>query len=113
MKPSNEERKRRFWFKPKNEKGSVTLFVLIAMLFFLTIGLIVFISNMNSSSNQKKDVSKIQKDYDNVTSSNLDTEYDEQEQIVTGKIQIIVRDSKGELYKGDNNSSNMAKRNSK
>ena len=101
MKTSNEERKRRFLFKPKNEKGSVTVFVLIAMLFFLTVGLIIFISNMNDSANQKKDYSKIQKDYNNVSSGNLNTIYDEQEQIVTGKIQIIVRDSDGNLYKGE------------
>ena len=40
---TNQEKKE----KIKAEKGSVTLFVLIAMIFFLTIGISVYTANSN------------------------------------------------------------------
>lgn len=48
------------------ERGSVTLFVLIAMIFFLTVGIAVLISSMNSNISQKRDVKKIQNEYSNL-----------------------------------------------
>ena len=103
MKTPNEGRKRKSLFKPKNEKGSVTLFVLIAMLFLLTVGLIIFITNVNSDTAQRKDRKKIQEEYNNsANSANLDNTYNEQEAKVTDKIQIVIKDSEGNLYKGEN-----------
>ena len=48
------------------ERGSVTLFVLIAMIFFLTVGVAVLISSMNNNIAQKRDVKKIQNEYSNL-----------------------------------------------
>ena len=102
METPNKGRKRKSLFKPRNEKGSVTLFVLIAMLFLLTVGLIIFITNVNSDTSQRKDKKKIQEEYNSSANSvNLDNTYSEQEAKVANKIQIIVRDSLGNLYQDE------------
>ena len=97
MKILEEAMKRKRKFKLKNERGSVTLFVLIAMLFFLIVGLIIFMSNMNNSTSQQRDVKKIQSEY-NVNTSELDEIYNEQEKKQTGKLLISVTDNFGEIY---------------
>lgn len=48
----------------KNEKGSITLFVLIAMLFFLIVVFSVFISSSNKMQAQTSEIDKIQEEYD-------------------------------------------------
>lgn len=57
--------------KFKNENGSVTLFVLISLLFFLAVGVSVFVTTMNSSTNQKKELKKIQSQYNNAGDLNV------------------------------------------
>lgn len=47
----------------KNEKGSITLFVLVAMLFFTIILILSFGGQMNKIDSQKKQVEKIQEEY--------------------------------------------------
>ena len=47
-----------------SQKGSVTLFVLIAVLFFSIILLGVYNKNMNNLQTQSSDVARIQKAYD-------------------------------------------------
>ena len=83
--------------KQKNECGSVTLFVLIAMIFFLIIGLSIFMSNMNNSVSQERDIKKIQKEYDR-DSGKLDEIYDNEEKKQSGKLLISVTDKSGEIY---------------
>ena len=58
--PFNAKEKK---FNKKGERGSVTIFVLIAMLFFLIVGIMLFTSNMNTQTSQKRDVAKIQNEY--------------------------------------------------
>ena len=48
----------------KDQKGSVTLFVLIAILFFTIILLSVYNSNMNKLQTQDRDISKMQQSYE-------------------------------------------------
>lgn len=47
----------------KNEKGSITLFVLVAMLFFTIILILSYSGQMNKISSQRKQVEKIQEEY--------------------------------------------------
>jgi len=85
--------------KHKGEKGSVTLFVLIAMLFFLIIGMMIFIINMNAETSQKRDVEKIKSEYrSNTNDTYLDTMYQEAKQRQLGKFVIKVIDSYKEIY---------------
>ena len=48
----------------KNQEGSVTLFVLIAVLFFSIILLSVYNNNMNKLQTQDRDITKIQEAYE-------------------------------------------------
>ena len=88
------------FLKPKagNERGSVTLFVLIAMLFFLMIGIIIFISTMNSSTTQNKNVKKIIDDYNNVDTVTLDKDYENMESKGNSKLMISVVDNFNNIY---------------
>lgn len=65
------------------ERGSVTLFVLIAMIFFLTVGIAVLISSMNNNIAQKRDVKKIQNEYSNL--GNPGQIYEEQKEKASRK----------------------------
>lgn len=98
MKKLEEMRKKFHSQKLKNEQGSITLFVIIAMLFFLTIGLIIFIANVNNSTSQQRDVRKIQSEYNRVSDSELDDIYNEQVKKQTGKLVITVIDRWKEIY---------------
>ena len=100
MKVLEEAKKRMLKRKLAGEKGSVTLFVLIAMLFFLTIGVVIFITNMNNSSSQQRDVKKIQSQYNNV--GDLDEVYEEQKDRQVGKLVISVIDKYKEIYQSTN-----------
>ena len=60
----------------KSEKGSITIFVLIAMIFFLTVGLSIFATTMNAKTAQERNYKRIQQDYNNM--DNLDSVYYQQ-----------------------------------
>lgn len=49
--------------KVKSEKGSVTLFVLVAMILLLVILLAVYTQTTNKNISQKKELEKIQEEY--------------------------------------------------
>ena len=49
----------------KNEKGSVTLFVSIAMLFFLMVAIVIFVGNRNKQMAQIKEIERIAQIYNN------------------------------------------------
>ena len=55
---------KRFKRNHKNEKGSVTLFVLIAMLFFILIVYVVYQSTRDDLLAQNREVKKKQQDYE-------------------------------------------------
>lgn len=48
----------------KSEKGSITLFVLIAMLFLLITAMSVYVNNRNAKNSQDKEIDKIIEQYD-------------------------------------------------
>jgi len=60
--------------KRKEEKGSITLFVLVACMFFITILLLVNIGLINKRTNQEKELAKISKTY-NVTQNQMADTY--------------------------------------
>lgn len=62
--------------KIAKETGSVTLFVLIAVLFFVVILLTVYTSSKNTLNAQEKEIAKIRAEYD-ITDSELDQAYSE------------------------------------
>ena len=47
----------------KSEKGSITLFALVAMLFFTIILVLAYSGQMDKINSQKKQVEKIQEEY--------------------------------------------------
>lgn len=47
----------------KNERGSITLFVLVAMLFFITILILSYAGQINKMNSQRKQVERIQEEY--------------------------------------------------
>ena len=57
----------------KNEKGSITLFVIVVMLFFIIFTAGVYAFNTNKLSTQMKDIAKIQEGYD--SDENIDEIY--------------------------------------
>ena len=46
----------------QSEKGAITLFVLVAMLFFTIILILIFSGKMNKIDSQKKQIEKIQEE---------------------------------------------------
>ena len=48
----------------KNEKGSITLFVLLAILFFLIMIFSIFISTSNKKQSQTSEVDRIRQEYE-------------------------------------------------
>lgn len=61
----------------KNQKGSITLFVLVAILFFLIVVLSVYTSNQNKKITQLGQVDKIIKDYEKDV-ENIDQIYEDE-----------------------------------
>ncbi len=59
----------------KSEKGSVTLFVLIALIFFLIIGIFIFININNNKTSQAEEIKQIEKNYE-TTSEELEQKYE-------------------------------------
>lgn len=95
---TNQEKKE----KIKAEKGSVTLFVLIAMIFFLTIGISVYTANSNLKQAQGKQVGKIQYEYNKT--SDLDSLYNEQAEKYRQNLSIHVYEApnyENEYSEGD------------
>ena len=58
----------------KNENGSITLFVLIAMLFFLIVALGIYFGSQNKLQSQISEIDKIKKNYE-ISDDDLDTMY--------------------------------------
>lgn len=48
----------------KSQKGSITLYVLISMMFFLFIILGIYINTSNKIQKQEKEIEKVQKEYE-------------------------------------------------
>lgn len=65
----------------KNDRGSITLFVLIGMLFFTVVSVNVYTSNSNKIQAQQKELSKTQQEYQ-VTDEEIEEKY---EDVVTGE----------------------------
>lgn len=79
----------------KNNKGSITLFVLIAMIFFLIFALTMYVQINSKKSAQMKEIEKIQEEYN---STNIDEIYDNNEGNTDGEISIILYTMDGEVY---------------
>ena len=58
----------------KNENGSITLFVLIAMLFFLIVALGIYFGSQNKLQSQISEIDEIKKNYE-ISDDDLDTMY--------------------------------------
>ena len=58
-----------------DEKGAITLFVLVVMLFFIIFAVGVYVFNSNKLSAQIKDIAKIQEEYS--SKNDIDEIYDE------------------------------------
>ena len=89
---NKQERNRR----KRGEQGSVTLFVLIAMIFFLTVGVAVYISNVNNSSSQQRDVKKIQSEYNDT--GDVNKVYEDQKDRLNQRLFITVKDNDKNIY---------------
>ena len=83
-------------FIRKGERGSVTLFVLIAMMFFLTVGVGVYMANVNTQQAQQKGVKKVQLEYS--STDNIDNIYKDQVEKLGQKLIIVVKDSEKNIY---------------
>lgn len=62
--------------KNNKEKGSITLFVLIGIIFILIILGVIYFSRQNKSMAQEKEIRQIEKSY-NVNTNDLSEEYNE------------------------------------
>lgn len=60
-------------YKLSSEKGSVTVYVLAAMMLICIVFIVIYLNVSNRNINQAKDVEKIRQEYDN--SANIDEEY--------------------------------------
>ena len=61
--------------KKNPEKGSITLFVLIAIIFILIVISAVYFSSQNKASAQEREIKQIERSY-NVDNQDLSDEYD-------------------------------------
>lgn len=87
--------------KIKEEKGSITLFVLVACLFFIIILLLVNIGLMNKKTNQEKELEQIAKAY-TVNETDMESAYEEtmsENGYLTAKeVRELIQQSKLEIY---------------
>ena len=60
----------------KNEKGSITVFVVAAMLFILVLVMIFYFSINNKATTQAKDIEQIKKEYQDSSESEMDQAYE-------------------------------------
>lgn len=51
------------FLKVKKENGSITLFVLVSMLFFIIVLMSIFVNTNNKMQKQEKEIQQIQKSY--------------------------------------------------
>ena len=81
-------------YKVESEKGSVTLYILVAMLFFLVILILTYSNQANKISDQRRQVEKIYEEYK--TEEKIEQEYYE----VEGKLPVTITLYKpsGEIY---------------
>ena len=83
--------------KHGKERGSITLFVLLAILFFIIIAYAIYANTANSISEQNREISAIQEHYEQSSSEEqMDKEYDD---IINENIHIALYfASSGEVY---------------
>ena len=84
-----------FNLKYKNEKGSITLYVLVAMLLMISVLTIVYMQINQKNTNQLKELSSIQKEYQ-INNKNMDDNYEEI--IDKNNIYISLYTADGKLY---------------
>lgn len=60
----------------KNEKGSITVFVVATMLFILVLVMIFYFSINNKETTQNKDIDKIKSEYQSSNESEMDQAYE-------------------------------------
>ena len=60
----------------KNERGSIIVFVLAAMLFVLVLVIIGYFSISNKAETQAKDIDKIKNEYQDSNESEMDQAYE-------------------------------------
>lgn len=53
----------KWFYKPKEEKGSTTMFVLISMMFFLIVLMGIYVNSSNKIQKQEGEIKKIQESY--------------------------------------------------
>ena len=58
--------------KMKEQKGSITLYVLLSMLFFVTVLVWLYVNSSYKMQQQQKSIQKIQQEYEK---TNIDDEY--------------------------------------
>ena len=85
------------WLKNKiqNEKGSITLYVLVTMMLFLSVVLVTYIQSRNKNSTQLQQLGEIQKEYQ---SNDIDDIYEETETEYKGEINVIFYTPDGKVY---------------
>ena len=82
----------------KSQKGSITLYVLISMMFFLIIILGIYFSSSNKIQKQEEEIEKIQKEYEKNNINDIYEEaYDDYVSEETPTIQVY----DGENLKGE------------
>jgi len=73
----NKLREKTMGFKNKNEVGSITLFVLIVILFFIIVLMEVYAGLKTKKTSQSKETDKIQEEY-NVSGEDVERVYEEE-----------------------------------
>ncbi len=79
-------------FNLKNDSGSVTLFVLIAMIFFLIVCFFIYTNSNNKKVSQMKELEQLKKNYE----SSIDEIDDKYEDIISNEIIIEFSPNGGE-----------------
>lgn len=77
----NKLREKTMGFKNKNEVGSITLFVLIVILFFIIVLMEVYAGLKTKKTSQSKETDKIQEEY-NVSGEDVERVYEEEIKII-------------------------------
>lgn len=77
----NKLREKTMGFKNKNEVGSITLFVLIVILFFIIVLMEVYAGLKTKKTSQSKETDKIQAEY-NVSGEDVERVYEEEIKII-------------------------------
>lgn len=73
----NKLREKTMGFKNKNEVGSITLFVLIVILFFIIVLMEVYAGLKTKKTSQSKETDKIQEEY-NVSGEDVERVYEDE-----------------------------------